>query len=254
MACIFLHGSKFPIILYAPSREKQRNVAPGEYTPPPPPIWPIEGNSCPSFALRGGRCPRCPRRPRRDRARRCFHCLSSRTARCHPRPPTASFPRGRLPCQQSRRTRGQQHCQQGNRWRGSPWRPASRPRLRSMRQRSPPKGKDPTSSSTRHCPREKRRAGTTSRLLTHRPRRRPPGLLRSPYRISTRHRRRQCHRRRRRARRRRRTLLTNRHHRQASHRHRARHRHIHCLPRRHRTPPRRRRRPTAPRLRRRLLT
>ena len=146
--------------------------------------------------LRGGRCPRCPRRPRRDRARRCFHCLSSRTARCRPRPRTASFPRGRLPCQQSRRTRGQQHCQQGNRWRGSPWRPASRPRLRSMRQRSPPKGKDPTSSSTRHCPREKRRAGTTSRLLTHHPRRRLPGLLRSPYRISTRHRRRQCHRRR----------------------------------------------------------
>ena len=111
------------------------------------------------FACRGGRCPRCPRRPRRDRARRCFHCLSSRTARCRPRPRTASFPRGRLQCQQSRRTRGQQHCQQGNRWRGSPWRPASRLRLRSMRQRSPPKGKDPTSSSTRHCPREKQRAG-----------------------------------------------------------------------------------------------
>ena len=248
------------VYFYMAQSSQSSGTAPRETTaaagvfPPPIPTSAHRRQQLASFALRGGRCPRCPRRPRRDRARRCFHCPFSRTARCRPRPRTASFPRGRLQCQQSRRTRGQQHCQQGNRWRGSPWRPASRPRLRSMRQRSPPKGKDPTSSSTRHCPREKRRAGTTSRLLTHRPRRRPPGLLRSPYRISTRHRRRQCHRRRRRARRRRRTLLTNRHHRQASHRHRARHRHIHCLPRRQGTPPRRRRRPTAPRLRRRLLT
>ena len=81
----------------------------------------------------------CRRRLWRDQARRCFHFLSSLPARCHPRPQTASFPRGRLQCHHSRRTQSRQGCQQGNRWRGWPWRPERRPRCRSMRQRSPSK-------------------------------------------------------------------------------------------------------------------
>jgi len=106
-----------------------------------------------------------------------------------------------------------------------------------MRQRSPSKEQHLTFSSTRHCPRERRKAASRSRLLSHHPRRSPPGLFSFPYRTCTRHHHRHCCRRRRRTRRRRRFcrhLLRFRHHRQAHHRHQACHRRRHRLPRRHR--------------------